>query len=218
MSWDALVLAGGAARRLGGVDKPALTVGGQTLLDRVLAAVDGAREVIVVGPARRVAVTRPVRWTRERPPGGGPVAALAAGLELVCAPLVAVLAADLPFLTAATVAALVRAVGGGGAGAGAGRGAGAGAGRDATGAGRTDDDPPWGALLVDPAGRHQYLTGVWRTSALRARLPAVPAGASMRSVLAGPRVLVLPADGRTTLDCDAPADLERARGWARMGP
>ncbi|WP_322752049.1 molybdenum cofactor guanylyltransferase [Frankia sp. Cas3] len=210
MSWDALVLAGGAARRLGGVDKPALTVGGQTLLDRVLAAVDGAREVIVVGPARRVAVTRPVVWTRERPPGGGPVAALAAGLELVCAPLVAVLAADLPFLTAATVAALVRAVGGGGAGAGGGR--------DATGAGPTDDDPPWGALLVDPAGRHQYLTGVWRTSALRARLPAVPAGASMRSVLAGPRVLVLPADGRTTLDCDAPADLERARGWARMGP
>ncbi|WP_322761681.1 molybdenum cofactor guanylyltransferase [Frankia sp. Cr2] len=204
MSWDALVLAGGTARRLGGVDKPALTVDGQTLLDRVLAAVDGAREVIVVGPARRVAVTRPVVWTRERPPGGGPVAALAAGLELVCAPLVAVLAADLPFLTAATVAALVRAVGG--------------AGRDATGAGRTGDDPPWGALLVDPTGRHQYLTGVWRTSALRACLPAAPAGVSLRSVLAGQRVLALPADGRTTLDCDEPADLERARLWARMGP
>jgi ATP-binding cassette subfamily F protein uup len=33
--FDAIVLAGGAARRLGGADKPGLIVGGRTLLDRV---------------------------------------------------------------------------------------------------------------------------------------------------------------------------------------
>ncbi|WP_239308837.1 molybdenum cofactor guanylyltransferase [Frankia sp. Cj3] len=202
MSWDAVVLAGGSARRLGGADKPLATVGGRTLLDRVLAAVATAREVIVVGPVRPVRLARPVAWTCERPPGGGPVAALAAGLELVSAPLVAVLAADLPFLTAGTVAALVRAVGG--------------ADRETTGAGQRGAAPPWGALLIDPAGRRQYLTGVWRTSVLRARLPTAPAGVALRSVLAGPRVVAVPADERTTLDCDEPADLERARRWARM--
>ncbi|MYS05028.1 NTP transferase domain-containing protein, partial [Streptomyces sp. SID6041] len=32
---DAVVLAGGAARRLGGADKPGVRVGGRPLLDRV---------------------------------------------------------------------------------------------------------------------------------------------------------------------------------------
>ncbi|WP_344329901.1 molybdenum cofactor guanylyltransferase, partial [Kitasatospora putterlickiae] len=72
--YDAIVPAGGAARRLGGADKPGLTIGGTTLLDRVLAACADARTTVVVGPARPTA--RPgIRWTRERPPGGGPVVA-----------------------------------------------------------------------------------------------------------------------------------------------
>ncbi|NEC15321.1 NTP transferase domain-containing protein, partial [Streptomyces sp. SID8014] len=37
-AFDAVVLAGGGARRLGGVDKPGLRVGGRALVDRVLAA------------------------------------------------------------------------------------------------------------------------------------------------------------------------------------
>ncbi|MFD9249059.1 NTP transferase domain-containing protein, partial [Streptomyces bottropensis] len=41
-AFDAVVLAGGAARRLGGADKPALRVGGRALLDRVLTACAGA--------------------------------------------------------------------------------------------------------------------------------------------------------------------------------
>ncbi|WP_198601894.1 NTP transferase domain-containing protein, partial [Streptomyces sp. MH60] len=39
--YDAVVLAGGAARRLGGADKPGLRVGARALLDRVLAACAG---------------------------------------------------------------------------------------------------------------------------------------------------------------------------------
>ena len=94
--YDALVLAGGTGRRLGGADKPGLVVGGRTLLDRVLAACEGAARTVVVGPERPS--YRPVLWTREEPVGGGPVAALAAGLELVTSDTVVLLAADLPFL------------------------------------------------------------------------------------------------------------------------
>ena len=103
--YDALVLAGGDARRLGGVDKPALVVGDLTLLDRVLTACAGARRTVVVGPERPTC--RPVTWCREDPPGGGPVPALRAGLEQVTAARVVLLAADLPFLTAEVVTSLV---------------------------------------------------------------------------------------------------------------
>lgn len=95
-AYDAVVLAGGRARRLGGVSKPDVAVGGRRLLDRTLEATVGAREVVVVGPAE---VAPPgVRVTREDPPGGGPVAGLAAGLAALPdgAAWVLVLACDLP--------------------------------------------------------------------------------------------------------------------------
>jgi molybdopterin-guanine dinucleotide biosynthesis protein A len=108
--YDALILAGGAARRLGGVDKPGLLVGGTSLLDRVLVAVAGAARVVVVGPRRTTPSS--VFWCQEDPPGGGPVAALAAGLESVTADRVVLLAADLPFVTRAVVARLLEAADG----------------------------------------------------------------------------------------------------------
>ncbi|MFF8599335.1 DUF6457 domain-containing protein [Streptomyces sp. NPDC015232] len=83
-AYDALVLAGGAARRLGGADKPGVRVGGRPLLDRVLAGCrDAGRTVVVAAPR---ATARPVEWTREEPPGGGPVAALDAGLRRLAEP------------------------------------------------------------------------------------------------------------------------------------
>ncbi|MGX1620665.1 NTP transferase domain-containing protein, partial [Streptomyces sp. NPDC055506] len=90
-AYDAVVLAGGAARRLGGADKPGVRVGGRALLDRVLAACDGARTTVVVAAARPTA--RPVTWAREDPPGGGPLAALDAGLRHTTAEHVVVLSA-----------------------------------------------------------------------------------------------------------------------------
>lgn len=96
---DAIILAGGAARRLAGADKPGLEVDGRSLLDRVLAACAGASRVVVVGPERALAAE--VTWTREEPPGAGPVAAIAAGLPLTEAPLVVLLAADLPWIAPA---------------------------------------------------------------------------------------------------------------------
>jgi molybdopterin-guanine dinucleotide biosynthesis protein A len=196
LAWDAVVLAGGGARRLGGVDKPATVVGGQTLLDRVLAAAATADTAVVVGPARPVAPGMRVRWTRERPPGGGPLAGIAAGLRLVTAPFVAVLAADLPFLTAADLGRLRAAV------------------TDEDDEDDEDDEHAEVAMLVDPTGRWQPLAAVWRTDALRRAMPATPDGMPVRSLFAGRRVVGLPGGESTCLDCDTPADLAIARAWA----
>ena len=90
----ALVLAGGRANRLGGVDKPALTLDGESLVARAVKAARAADAdpIVVVGPERPGVEAV---WARENPPFGGPVAALAAGLPLVLAEWALVLAADL---------------------------------------------------------------------------------------------------------------------------
>lgn len=183
--YAAIVLAGGRATRFGGVHKPGLIVGGRTLLDRVLSAVSDASPRIVVGPDQPLPYG--VQATREDPPGGGPVAALGAGLSLVPSIVdwVAVLAADLPFLASAEVLALRTAA--------------------------VVD----GAVLVDDQGRDQYLAGVWRVSSLVAALPDPPGG-SMRHLLSTldyARVAraVEPAPW---FDCDDPEDLRRAERWS----
>jgi molybdopterin-guanine dinucleotide biosynthesis protein A len=108
VDFDAVVLAGGRAERLGGEDKAALDVAGTTLLDRALRAVGGARTIVVVGDERPTAV--PVVWTRERPAYGGPVAAAYAGRDALDEPdLVVVLAVDMPAVSAVTVARLLAA-------------------------------------------------------------------------------------------------------------
>lgn len=111
--WDAIVLAGGSAQRMGGSDKVALDVGGRTMLERVVGAAAKAQAVIVVGPHRSVAA--PVVWCREEPPGSGPASAVAAALPLVSGDVVVLLAADQPLLTERFVGQLVAAVGDAGA-------------------------------------------------------------------------------------------------------
>ena len=49
LRWDAIIVAGGRARRLGGIDKTALVWRGRSLLDRVLAATAGSQRTCVVG-------------------------------------------------------------------------------------------------------------------------------------------------------------------------
>jgi molybdopterin-guanine dinucleotide biosynthesis protein A len=190
--YAAIVLAGGAGRRLGGRDKPALPVGGRAMLGRVLDAAGGASARVVVGPARPD-VPDDVVQVREHPPGGGPVAAVAAGLAAVGrAELVAVLAADLPFLTRAEVDAL----------------------RAALTAGDHD-----GVVFIDRGGRQQWLCGMYRAEALRCALAALepPAGRPMRALVAGLRLATLdrPVDGSPPpwYDCDTEDDYRRAEEW-----
>jgi hypothetical protein len=96
--YTAVVLRGGKAARLGGQAKPQLAVGGRPILAAVLDAVADADRRIVVGPPQPV--PSDVLLVREQPPGGGPVAAVRAGLADVSTDVVVVLAGDLPFLTA----------------------------------------------------------------------------------------------------------------------
>ena len=193
-SYDAVVLAGGQARRMGGVDKPGRRVGGLTLLERVVRAVEDAGQVVVVGPDRPLPV-RVDTLVREEPAGGGPVAALAVGVREVQAPVTVVLAADLPFLDRTTVD-LLRAL--------LARG-------------------PDLALATDAAGRDQYLLAAWRTSALRTALAAVgdPTGAPLRRLVQGVSVGRLTGHALGSaggpapwFDCDTDEDVTRARRWA----
>ncbi|MEE6309835.1 NTP transferase domain-containing protein [Plantactinospora veratri] len=200
----AVVLAGGAARRMGGADKPALPVGGRPMVDRVLAAVADADLRIVVGPDADLPTG--VRTTREQPPGGGPVAAVAAGLALLAdaAPpgtsdtgTVALLAADLPLLTSDAVRQLRTALS---------RAAGAD-----------------GVVFVDGTGRAQFLCGVWRVAPLRAALGRVAAahdgvltGTSMRALIVEMTVTELAWRGAGPppwFDCDTEDDVRRAEEW-----
>jgi molybdopterin-guanine dinucleotide biosynthesis protein A len=186
--FDVVVLAGGAARRLSGRDKPGLVVGGQTIIESVVAAGAGAGRITVVGP-RRDGLDGVV-FVREDPPGAGPVAALRCGLAEVSAPWVAVLAADLPFLRAEHITALIN-------------------------AGLADATAP-GALLVDDDGREQWLAGCWRTAVLRAALDGYP-GESLRGlmrplnpVLLDPALAVASGEPPPWLDCDTPEDVKHA--------
>ncbi|PYC68836.1 bifunctional protein IspD/ispF [Micromonospora arborensis] len=223
-TYAAVVLAGGSARRMGGVDKPALPVGGRPMRDRVLAAVTDATPRVLVGTAD--AVPAGVRVVREDPPGGGPVAAAAAGLALLDsdATLVALLAADLPLLTRAAIGSLLthldretidtEPAGGGSAPAPPAR----------SGLGGSERGPD-GACFVDGDGRRQSLCGVWRVAALRAELDRLTverggnlAGAPVRALLANLVVREVPWSGDGPppwFDCDTDEDVRRAEEWVR---
>jgi molybdopterin-guanine dinucleotide biosynthesis protein A len=180
-----IVLAGGAGRRMGGLDKAALVVGGVTLLDRVLTA---ARPVcdrlVVVGPVRPTGVAGVV-FVQEDEPGGGPVPAVAAGLAAAPdAGIILVLAADLPLLRAEHVRRLLAALAGGDAAAASG--------------GERGPNP---------------LLAAYAAPALRARAGALGAGA--RAVELLPPEVVTVDLGRATLNVNRPEDLAAAERLAR---
>jgi molybdopterin-guanine dinucleotide biosynthesis protein A len=182
--FDAIVLAGGAARRLGGADKPGLIVGGRTRRARLRAAVAGAATMVGAGPGRETA--RPVSWVREDPPGAGPVAGIAAGVGLVRADVTLVLAADLPGIGPA-VPALLGAVSG---------------------------SPAAGvACLVAGSGQGNYLAAAWRTTALRAALEVTAGthGAPVRALVAASEMIEVPDPQGWGYDCDTWDELAGAR-------
>ncbi|MFD7323063.1 DUF6457 domain-containing protein [Streptomyces sp. NPDC059875] len=191
--YDAIVLAGGAAKRLGGADKPGVRVGGRALLDRVLAGCRGAGRTVVVGGRR--ATVRPVVWAREEPPGGGPLAAVDAGVREVDAGTVLVLSADLPFLDERTGRQLLDAL-----------------------SGAPDAEA---ALLVDPGGRDQPLVAAYRTEALRRELALIAtahgtlADLPLRLLTRELRIVRVAADPLASFDCDTWEDIAAARARIR---
>ncbi|WP_017179126.1 molybdenum cofactor guanylyltransferase [Actinomyces timonensis] len=205
---DAVVLAGGTARRLGGVSKPDVLVAGRRLLDHVLeglaalrgsAALPAGRTVVVAPP--EVALPPGVLRALEDPPLGGPVAGIAAGLQALAAgrgqeetgggapaPVTAVLTCDAPG-AAAALPPLLRALNG------------------VPTAPGVDGACAW-------AGDHtQYLLGVYWTPAL---LEAVaPGGSPLRDravhrTLGALRVLEVAGTERAAVDLDT---WEQVRAW-----
>ncbi len=199
--FDTVILAGGGAARMAGEDKPALSVGGTPMVVSVAqaAAAAGTRQLIVVGPQRPGAVQAglesvaaglpgPLTCVREEPPGAGPVAALRRGLAEVTAPWLALLAADLPFLTGAHLAALLA---------------------------RRLSGEIQGVVVTDDAGRPQWLAGCWQATALRAALAGYD-GSSLHGLLTplqpAPFWPAAAAHGAAAwLDCDTLDDLAAAR-------
>jgi molybdopterin-guanine dinucleotide biosynthesis protein A len=193
---SAIVLAGGRGRRLGGILKAGLELGGVPMLTRVLGAIQPqVSPVVVVGPDDLGPLIPPdVLLTRESPPGGGPVAGIAAGLDrLVSAEprqaRVLIVAADLPLLTPEAVELLLT----------------------STSASRP------GAVFVDDAGQPQWLCGVWWESALRRTLEAIgdPSGLSMRQLVRDLDVTHVWFHGAPPpwIDCDTDDDIRRAEEW-----
>ncbi|MER6101390.1 NTP transferase domain-containing protein [Streptomyces sp. NPDC001832] len=191
-AYDAIVLAGGAAKRLGGADKPGIRVGGRALLDRVLAACADASTTVVVG-GRRPTV-RAVTWTREEPQGGGPLAALGAGVRCTAAEWVLVLSADLPFLGESAVGALLAAA---------------------------VDGQRDGALCTDQDGRDQPLVAVYRAEPLRRELALLAtehgslSGLPLRLLTNELDLARVGAGPHASFDCDTWEDIASARARIR---
>jgi molybdopterin-guanine dinucleotide biosynthesis protein A len=181
-AFDALILAGGRGSRMGGPAKPLRKLAGWPMLDHVLLACSAASRQIVVGGSR-MGIGEPV-FCREQPSGGGPVAAISAGLRHVQQPVTLVLAADLPFIAGA-LGPLRTLLASGSAGA---------------------------TVLVEPSGRINYLAAAWRTAALYAALDRLgdPAGQPARALYDSIEVSCLPDFDACGADCDTPADLRLA--------
>ena len=204
-SLTAIVIAGGEARRFG-ADKLALRdAEGRSLLEVTVAGVaQVADPVIVVGPERPgfrqlddagapssvVELAKSgggvVTWTREDPPGGGPCAALIAGLACVPdeATHVAVLAGDAP-AGGAAVAALRQVI-----------------------------DDAAAAVVTDSSGREQPMTAVYAVRPLRSAIAAYGDGRDMsiRQVLDDLRphtVVAIIDQWSASADIDLPEDAGR---------
>ena len=156
----AVVLAGGASHRFP-PDKLAQLVEDEPLLDRALASLPEEFVVVVVGSVRQVA--RPVIFTSEDPPGGGPAAAMIAGVRRALAEsadVIVVLPADAPLGGQAASTLLSR----------------------------LEDGPSTRAVVgVDAHGREQPLQLALRPAAAEALLtaagPGGAAGVSARRLL-----------------------------------
>jgi molybdopterin-guanine dinucleotide biosynthesis protein A len=185
----ALVLAGGQARRLGGIDKALVDVGGMTMLDRVLsAAAPHCDHLVVLGPERETSVAG-ARFTMESEPGGGPVPAVAAGLaEIPDADEIVVLAVDLPLLRPEHVATLFAGL-----------------------------DDAQVVAAADHRGEPNPLLAAYKDYALRIGVEGLGPGARAAEMM-GELIAIVDLGEAGTLNVNQPYELERARRRLRPAP
>jgi len=182
--WSAMILTGGNSSRFGS-DKSLAVIDGQTLLSHLLTDLAKDIEIVIVGPSFE-SKSRTLKFVQEDPVGGGPVAALSAGLAMIDTEFVALIATDMPF-AAAVIHELASAL-------------------------ETSID---GLVPLDGQGVPQTLCAIYRTTALNDALEKLgdPQGRSMRSLAAllELREIELSATLKSRLlDIDTPEELQRA--------
>lgn len=178
--FSGVILAGGTAARMDGVDKGGVELDGRTLLELAIDAFVDADELVVVGPDS-VLTSRPVTTVREDPPRGGPVAGLLTGLDALLRPprLVGVLAVDMPRVTAYTLRRL-----------------------------REASEGHDGAFLTGADGRRQ-LAGVLDVRRLAQVRPGLEEqhGMALHRLLSPLHLVLVPAIDDEAVDIDSWADL-----------
>ena len=194
---DVIVLAGGTGARLDGASKPDVVARGRRLLDHVLAGLEQLRTqglplggVCVVTPAE-VALPGGVLRALEDPPLGGPIAGIAAGLELLgrghpVAGLTGILTCDAP-LSWQALPALHRAL--------------------------VQAGPELDGVCARDGEHTQYLLGLYRRRALAAAV--APGGVPRRDVavrraIGALRVTAIPTTHDVVRDLDTWAEV---RAW-----
>jgi molybdenum cofactor guanylyltransferase len=101
---SALIVAGGRATRLGGVDKRELVVAGTTIFERQCAVLAPRVAEILVSSPRSIEGYRTVGDAAE---GLGPLAGIAAGLAAATTTWLVVVAGDMPYLHDALIALML---------------------------------------------------------------------------------------------------------------
>lgn len=180
-----MILTGGASSRFGS-DKSQAMLGESSLIETLLSTLPPEIETVIVGPEGEY-TSRVVKYTQENPLGGGPVAAIHAGLALIEAEFVAVIATDMPF-----AGVVLKEL-----------------------AGHFPDAAEDATIPLDAQGIRQTLCAIYRAESLRSALMKLGniQGQSMRrltELLAVRELQLEPSITRILLDIDVPSDLEQA--------
>lgn len=194
MSIRAIILSGGRSNRFGGVHKPAVELGGATVISRILGAVrtaDPDAEVWVAGPRDGLSAREQesVHSVVEEPAFAGPLAGIAAACAAVLdassatpADVTLVLAGDMPLITADHLGDLIDAC-------------------------RRTGSPAAG---TDDRGNTQFLCAAWPTELLLSRLDAVgdPTNGAVKWLFSGLAPTLVDVDPGVVVDFDTVEDLD----------
>ena len=173
-----MILTGGSSSRFGS-DKSSTLFAGETLVNRLLRTLP-AGPIVIVGPQFDQSM-RTASFAQENPLGGGPVAAIHAGLMGVTSEFVAIIATDMPF-AAEIISSLIA---------------------------RTCQSDA--LFPLDESKRAQMLCGLYRSDSLREAIVRLgdPANKSMRALIAELTIETLVINPNSTaklLDIDTQAD------------
>jgi molybdopterin-guanine dinucleotide biosynthesis protein A len=100
MNASAIILCGGKERRFGGRNKFLATVGGRTVIDRVIETLRPLtnRIILVTSPEKDIILEHDVRIVRDAYPGTGPLGGVYTGLVAADSEYAIVVGCDMPFL------------------------------------------------------------------------------------------------------------------------